>query len=221
VITLLLFCKRPQLGFGKQRLASEIGKQKAFEVATLLLECALEDLRSWSGDTIISPSCSEESDWAQELIQNHSLVNCSVHPQQSGNMGERIQDLDRNLRGSGTKKIVIIGSDSPYNSPQHFSEVITLLNSNDVVLTPATDGGVTIMANRITWPPLKDLPWSDHTFGKALKECSIRNGNSVTETEDSFDIDTKDDLVTFFIRSEKDTRQSRVALHNWIRENIL
>ncbi len=46
---LVVFCRRPALGVGKQRIAAEMGQEKALEAAKLLFEAALEDARNWSG----------------------------------------------------------------------------------------------------------------------------------------------------------------------------
>ena len=46
---LVIFCKRPLPGQGKQRIAATLGKDVAYEIASALLQCALEDARAWLG----------------------------------------------------------------------------------------------------------------------------------------------------------------------------
>jgi glycosyltransferase A (GT-A) superfamily protein (DUF2064 family) len=41
--TLVLLCKRPAPGHGKQRLAASLGAERACAVAWALLDCALEE----------------------------------------------------------------------------------------------------------------------------------------------------------------------------------
>ena len=64
---LVVFCRRPALGVGKQRIAAEMGKEKALEAATLLLEATLEDARNWSGPVFLSPAAPQDRSWAAQL----------------------------------------------------------------------------------------------------------------------------------------------------------
>ncbi len=219
--SLLLFCKRPQLGFGKQRLASQIGVQNAFEVSTLLFQCALEDLIAWNGPKIISPADEESEVWANELILEHSIKQCSVISQSNGNMGERIEDLDFKIRSKGERNIIIIGSDCPAMTIEHYSEAENLLSSQDIVITPARDGGATLMANSCSWPNLRDLHWSTETFAESLIETSHQAQLSVGFTSPSFDIDIKDDLLFFYEHAKNDKRISRINLCEWIKAHVL
>ena len=57
---LVLFCRRPAPGIGKQRLARALGEIRALAIATALLECALEDIADWPGALVISPACEED-----------------------------------------------------------------------------------------------------------------------------------------------------------------
>ena len=52
--TLVLVCKRPALGIGKQRLAAKVGQELALQIAEALLACALEDVLAWPGSVVIA-----------------------------------------------------------------------------------------------------------------------------------------------------------------------
>ncbi len=86
--TLVLVCKRPSLGHGKQRLAAQIGEPQALWVAEQLLGCALEDLRAWPGPTVIAPDMAEHLDWARALTPEALCL-----PQASGRALERSGSL--------------------------------------------------------------------------------------------------------------------------------
>lgn len=95
---LVLVCKRPKLGFGKQRLAASLGVEMTQRIAEELLNCALEDLRGWAGSVVIAPSSQEDVEWAMSLMRQ---PNVWVQPQMPGNLGQRLNTLDFELRSKG------------------------------------------------------------------------------------------------------------------------
>ena len=80
--TLVVFCRRPAPGVGKQRIAAELGQQAGWEVGELLLETALEDARNWAGSVVLSTAAAADSAWASALLPNAHVV-----PQPPGNLG--------------------------------------------------------------------------------------------------------------------------------------
>ncbi|HET7757822.1 MAG TPA: hypothetical protein VFK87_11255, partial [Steroidobacteraceae bacterium] len=65
---LVVFCRRPSLGAGKQRLAARLGGAGALAVAGALLECALEDAAAWPGELVLSPESPASAHWARQLL---------------------------------------------------------------------------------------------------------------------------------------------------------
>lgn len=206
--TLILFCKRPAPGFGKQRLAAEIGTDAAFEIAKGLLACALEDLNNWTGPVVVSPSCTEEIDWAATLLSREY----EVIPQTDGNLGERIESIDRALRKRGQYRQMVIGSDAPELSIELISAADGLLDEVDVVFSAAEDGGVSLMGTRSGWPALEVMPWSTETLGQALAAGCEQNQQSVAWAEACSDVDRLMDLRRIRRTLRADDRTARRAL---------
>lgn len=207
---LVLVCKRPKLGFGKQRLSTSLGIEMTQRVAEALLDCALEDLRSWAGSVVIAPSSQEDSEWAAALMRQ---PNVCVQPQMPGNLGQRLKSLDFELRSKGMKRLIYIGSDSPGLGEKDYAAVCDAMQHQDVVLMPATDGGVVLMANNYPWPSLTDLPWSSNQLGNALADCCRDEGRSVAVLRESFDIDEVEDVVKLAEVLAEDLRPARRVLH--------
>ncbi len=212
---LVIFCKRPALNYGKQRLASEIGTGAAFEAANLLLECALEDAVSWPGEVILSPEMEENTKWAQLLINTpHTVI-----PQINSCLGERLMDVDKKARASGSNSNIFIGTDAPFLNQKFYNNAISVLQVNDVVLGPARDGGVTLMGSNNPWPDITNLPWSKPSLGSALGQSCEKAGRSVAWLEQTYDVDFKDDLLKLKIDLINDLRPARQTLLNWINNN--
>ncbi|MBF0432748.1 MAG: DUF2064 domain-containing protein [Fibrobacteria bacterium] len=214
--TLVVFCKKPALHQGKQRLAKQTGAQFAYEVAKQLLACALEDAYIWRGPLVISPAHERDNDWSSELIdKDHLCV-----PQPEGNLGERIMAVDSELRSRGHHDIIFIGTDAPVLNADFYTQAQIGLIKYDIILGPARDGGVTLMGASRPWPDLSKLPWSSDLLGESLaKACRVAE-MSITFLSQTYDIDKKEDLVRLKEDLVDDKRPARVSLRNWLVLNL-
>lgn len=216
LMTLILFCKRPRPGVGKQRLVPALGSHGAFRIAELLHQCALAQLASWPRTRVVACADTDDCDayrnaypWIERVVA-----------QQGGNLGERINRVDSILRAEGHERQLIIGSDMPEQSPELVRAASSLLDRHDVVLSAATDGGVTLMAARQPWPDLEGLPWSTPQLGEALVECCEQAGYSVGWVAPCDDVDTIEDLRRLQTSLASDTRAPQQALRTLIQELI-
>ena len=205
----MVFCRRPRLGEGKRRLARALGAPQALAIAQALLECALEDALGWPGALVIAPENPAEARWAQGLLERAA----SVQPQPPGNLGERLNAVDRAVRAAGHERVLFIGSDAPSLTLSDLLAAQAALDGSDVVLVPARDGGVTLMGSRRAWPDLAPLPWSEPTLGQRLEECCRSHGRSVTRLPESYDVDEVSDLTTARHALAADDRPARRRLH--------
>lgn len=210
---LVLFCKRPALGIGKQRIARDLDSQRALAVSELLLDAAVEDLRAWPGPVVIAPAEASDRDWAAALLPEAQVVD-----QGEGNLGQRLNKVDEELRAAGAKRVVYIGSDAPGLNGETLRNAAAALDESCAVLIPAEDGGVTLLGSRCPWPALEALPWETSELGTALQDCCRDAGWRVTCAGVGRDIDTWSDLRRELPRLNQDARPARQALAAWITE---
>jgi len=187
---LVMMFKRPLPGQGKQRLAAGIGKEAAYQLACDLFTISGELLAEWPGRSIASPADRKDADWAKQKLSEH----VEILAQGEGNLGERINLLDQQLRAAGSQQVLFIGSDAPELSLGLLSQVVQALRQHDIALVPSSDGGVSLMAGRKPWPALADLPWSTPELGAAIRERCIQNGLSVATVSHCDDLDELVDL---------------------------
>ena len=206
---LVIFCRRPVVGIGKQRLASQIGTALAAEIATLLLAAALEDAASWPGPVVIAPAETNDTAWADTLLDR----SIRVIPQVTGNLGERLQSVDRIVRTGRPGAVIYTGSDAPVLSESDYRAARAALLQHDVVLAPALDGGVTLMGARCPWPELADLPWSSEQLYAALSERCTAHGLSIASLASSYDVDIAADLPRLCADLRTDRRPARQMLY--------
>jgi hypothetical protein len=206
---LVLFCRRPLPGSGKQRLVRDLGEENSLAVARALLECALEDAAAWPGRLVVSPACGADAAWAKGLLPRLKWV----IPQPKGNLGQRINAVDAAVRRRHCGRVLIIGSDAPCMQPGDLEAAAATLEHADVALIPAADGGVTLMGSRVQWPQLSSLPWSESALGCALERCCQAAGLSVARLSASFDIDQVADFRLAFEALARDPRPARQRLN--------
>ena len=188
------------------------------KLGRLMLNCALEDLRAWSGPVALAPDKPGDLAWARTLPATGAASRFPVRrlEQGAGNLGRRIERLDRALRGMQLRSRIYIGSDAPALRPGHYRRVLAGLQSHDVVLAAARDGGVTIMATRRSWPGLAGLPWGGPGLAHALGAACRRAGQSVLSIPGGFDVDRRADLGRLLRALRGDLRPARRELLDWL-----
>ncbi|GGO76140.1 hypothetical protein GCM10011348_02640 [Marinobacterium nitratireducens] len=215
-VTLILFCKKPAVGVGKQRLAASLGKSAALRIAAALHECALAQLRQWPGPKVVAVA--DPGDLADYHCRYPDIDRVLAQPQ--GNLGVRINGIDQQLRRAGMTCGIVIGSDTPEQTPAMLARAAAALEARDVVLAPASDGGVSLMASRRPWPELEALPWSTALLGEALARCCTGAGLELGWCEPCADVDRLQDLRRLKRTLADDCRPEQRALHQLLEELI-
>ena len=236
--SLVVMLKAPENA--KRRLAAEVG-DLAGEAAAHLLACALEDARSWSGPTWLSPASQRDWDWLLSEIDaelapaqpscSSSTGTTSPHdadttthcgkifgliPQRGGNLGERINYVDSELRRRGVGRLIFVGTDCPGLDSAYLEQAASSLESADAVLGPAGDGGVVLMGARRPWPDLKGLGWSTQGLCEELRNRCLDDGWNVATLDVREDVDALGDLLGAGALLMGDERLSRRGLAKWL-----
>ena len=206
---LIIFAKRPHIGQGKQRLAADIGMEKAYVIAQLLLERTIETANKWLGPLILSPASVEDSLWASELCKREVIV----IPQLDSDLGQRLQQVDREARMLGIEQCIFIGTDAPLLSIDDLNAVKIALKDDDQVYLPATDGGVVVMASRKPWQNLQTVTWSTKKVCSELKSLGKQQGLSVRLMQKLSDMDDLASLNEIKYELGAHTKSSKTLFH--------
>lgn len=156
---LIIFLKNNEVGKVKTRLARSVGVERASDIYQRLVEYTATvcmnlsptiDIHLFYGTFI-----PETDPW-------HSTGHVKRHIQlQSPDLGERMITAFRELDATGYQKKVIIGTDCPYLEHRHILEAFKSLNTNDIVLGPALDGGFYLLGCLQTeFLVFEDITWS-------------------------------------------------------------
>ena len=142
---LAIFLKNPRLGAVKTRLAAAIGDQKALEIYTRLVALTLKAAKEVSASRHLFYSDTLES--APKDLQ------AEPHIQIGSGLGERMNNAFNELLDN-YHRVVLIGSDLPESSATLIDEAFEKLDTNDLVIGPAEDGGYYLIALKAPQPAL-------------------------------------------------------------------
>ena len=183
---LIVFVKAPRPGAVKTRLAKAIGAPAAAAAYRQLVATLLNQLHGLGGVEI----CFSPDDAAGE-VRHWLKEGWSSNPQGDGDLGQRLQAAFGRAFHAGAKRVAIIGSDCPAVRVEDVREAWGGLQTHDVVLGPATDGGYWLIGLRQLQPNLfRDIPWStENVFAETLRRVQ-HAGLSVQLMRELADVDT-------------------------------
>jgi len=188
-----LFAKMPRAGSVKTRLVPPLTAEEAAALARVCLE---ETLRRFPPAIAVPWTLfleGEPEGWVERLA---SIGGVALADQGPGDLGHRLTRAFRALRAGGAERIVVIGSDSPTLDPAWIVSALELLESSDVVLGPARDGGYYLVGARVPADALfEGIPWGTDRVGAQTRIRSEEAGWSVASLPEWFDLDQPGDLI--------------------------
>ena len=184
---LLIFTRNPELGKAKTRLAKSVGDETALEIYKFLLNKTKEVTQNLTCDKAVYYSVKVRNNdiWDAKIYQKHQ--------QEGEDLGFRMQNAFQNSFNDGYDKVMIIGSDLCDLTPNHINEAFTELDSNDVVIGPAEDGGYYLLGMKTLQPNIfQNKDWGNSTVRKdTLKDLEKV---SVHLLEELNDVDVIEDI---------------------------
>ncbi|WP_405609274.1 TIGR04282 family arsenosugar biosynthesis glycosyltransferase [Polaribacter sp. Asnod1-A03] len=158
---LLIFTRNPELGKAKTRLAKTVGDVTALEIYKFLLQKTKEVSSKVSSDKAVyySVKVRENDIWDATIYQKHQQV--------GEDLGVRMLNAFKNSFDTGYKKVLIIGSDLYDLTSEDIENAFQQLNTNDVVIGPAEDGGYYLLGmNALQEKIFKNKDWGTETVRK-------------------------------------------------------
>lgn len=138
--------------------------------------------------------------WLLSATDAHFL---QLRSQTGNGLGERMQNAALEML-SAFDAIVIVGSDLPALSSQHFAQVISRLDQHDLVLGPADDGGYYLLGMKQVYEPLfAGISWGTSEVLAETLQRAERLHLSWALLEPLTDIDTWQDLLSFVKAGQK------------------
>lgn len=180
---LIIFTRTPVYGKVKKRLAIKLGKPKALQIHHRLVEHTLA-VANTSG-MLFKVYLSEEPASSQTF---------SYKIQSGNDLGERMNNaLQTEL--AQYSKVCLIGSDCLALTDTEITNAFNQLDTTDVVIGPAVDGGYYLIGMKKPQPKLfEDISWgSSSVLADTLQKCT-NSGLMVHQLSLLNDIDRPEDV---------------------------
>lgn len=186
----MVFTRNPELGKVKTRLAKTIGDTAALKVYEYLLNHTHHTLLQLNIDKAVYYSVA---------VRDNDLWNAThfqKHLQQGDDLGIRMQHAFETAFKANYDKVIIIGSDLLDLKAAHIQDALDALNTNDVVIGPAYDGGYYLMGMTNLHPAVfQNKNWgTDSVFQDTMRDLQNLDVHLLDELND---IDTFDDFKVY------------------------
>ncbi len=156
--TLGMFVKYPEPGRVKTRLASAIGDSAAATLYRGFLSDLIQRFGATGTRRVLAYSPADAV--SREFFEQQSAGRFELWPQPDADLGTRMRLF---FEAFGPEPVVLIGSDSPTLPAGFATLALSMLQTADVVLGPATDGGLYLIGlnqQRRAWPIFDGIDWS-------------------------------------------------------------
>jgi rSAM/selenodomain-associated transferase 1 len=184
---IIVFSKSADRGRVKTRLRSVISDDDCVSLAMALLQDTIEKMQLIiDADPYLYLSGSTALNFTPSI---------PVRQQIGVDLGERmLHAFEETL--SRYAKVLIVGTDSPLFPPQIFEEAFAALDTHDVVLGPAEDGGYYLIGMKEAVREIfSDIPWG--TREVLARTLLLLKHRTVKLLAPAFDIDEPKDLDRF------------------------
>lgn len=199
--SLIIFARVPEAGRVKTRLAAGIGEAPALSAYVSLANLVIGAVRQSARYSITVAYAPENGGRAMREWLGTSVT---LAPQDGGDLGARMAAAIDDALRAGAERVVIIGTDCPDISATVVEDAFERLETADVVLGPASDGGYYLVGmSRLHAPLFENVPWSTPDTLRITLEHARMLDLSVALLDVQRDIDTADDWRDWLLRSSQ------------------
>jgi rSAM/selenodomain-associated transferase 1 len=196
---LVVFAKAPVPGQVKTRLCPPLTPDEAatihgsFVLDTVERTKAAIDRFKLPVDRFLACAPSSTHPFFKILEARHGV---RLIDQEGDDLGQRMAGVFDWLFAQGYRSVVLVGTDVPSLPIEEYRRAFDLLESHDLVVGPALDGGYYLLGLTRPAPALfTDIPWSTGDVRRITEEKARSLGLTIALTALWRDIDTIDDLT--------------------------
>jgi rSAM/selenodomain-associated transferase 1 len=191
---LLVFLKYPTPGAVKTRLAASVGARAASEVARSCTELTLARLARFRDEAALCVDPPEALERARAWID----PGWRLHPQRGMGLGERLVAAFAQAFAEGARRVIAIGTDSPWLEPDDLETAFDVLEQAPVTVGPTEDGGYYLIGLSQPAPRLfEGVPWgTSSVYTETLAQAALL-GLRVQTLPLGYDLDRVEDVERF------------------------
>lgn len=193
---IVVFCKHPDPGKVKTRLAETIGEEEAVKIYREMVGGTLRTLEQCATPAtslVFFAPAADRHRVATWLGDDRTYV-----PQVEGDLGDRMLAAFRHALAHGFERVLVIGTDCPGLTSDILDQAFTALNDHELVLGPTTDGGYYLIGARSDHEGLfKDMPWSTPQVRQETMDRARRLELRTAILPTLRDVDRADDMAYY------------------------
>ncbi|PTY02075.1 hypothetical protein DB346_10150 [Verrucomicrobia bacterium LW23] len=159
--TACLFLKAPRAGTVKTRLARDIGADRALAVYRALVERQAAALPpAWS--VVVSFAPHDALEEMESWLRPRFPQGVRFEPQCDGDLGDRLASaVQREFLQCGATRLFLLGGDCPQITADYLHKAEASLETHDMAVGPAQDGGYVLLGLRSPLTALfENITWS-------------------------------------------------------------
>ena len=207
----IVFVKFPELGKVKTRLASSTSKNFAVELYKIVADNIFEEISKLNSGVDVFIFFSEVDDKTKVLKWVNK--NFEFLEQRGSNLGEKISDAFEAVFLRGYSKSIIIGTDIPEMKAEILDDAFSVLENNDVVISPSNDGGYSLLGIKENYSFLfNNIEWSTNSVFYNTYLKMVKNNLSFKKLSTLNDIDTKEDLIQWVNSTQNNFLKNKIGV---------
>ena len=188
--TLIIFAKNPELGKTKTRIGKKLGDEVALAIYYKLIHQTQEITKDLKVSKVVyySDFIDMEDSWDNSIYNKKKQVN--------DDLGVRMHISCKGELENGANKVVLIGTDIYSLTGEIIENAFRKLDSSDIVLGPAKDGGYYLIGMKQPNPEVFNLnEWSHSKVFQETIDIIDKLGLKYSTVEMLNDIDEPEDLL--------------------------
>ena len=190
-VALAILAKAPVAGAVKTRLIPALGAEGAAALHARLIKRTIETACvAQTGPVTLWVTPAPPHAYFTALASRFP-IGLAVQP--DGDLGARMLAACQ----AAAAAVVVIGTDCPALTPLHLQQAAAALrDGNDVVITPAEDGGYVLIGSRQPQPELfAEMTWGVETVMAETRRRLRQSGLTCRELPPLWDVDRPEDLA--------------------------
>lgn len=198
---LVVMARAPRPGRCKTRLCPPLLPEEAAALYRAFLVDLGRELREWpqACDRVLAWFDDGEGGDPPAALLDAVGPGFRVLAQRGASLAERMENVLADLFAAGWTRIVMRNSDSPHLPMPRLEQAFDALERSDVVIGPDLDGGYYLVGLRAPAPGLFPNTLSTPTVLDETHRNAVARGLGVELLEAFPDVDTADDLGTFWL----------------------
>lgn len=191
-----IFCKTPMKGLSKTRLSPPLRPEECAELSACFIRDLALTLDELCADGTATPYAVYTPAGTERALRGLLPSSFELLLQCDGDFGARLVQATADLLDGGHAGAILVNADSPTLPLSILQEAVTgVLRGDAVVLSPALDGGYTLIGlSRPHAHIFADIPWSTAEVYRLTLERAREVGLPVVNVPPWYDVDDEQTL---------------------------